>query len=134
MLLLDTHVLTWLMEDAPQLGVKAAALADEALGGRELCISPLSFWELAMLRQKKRLAGNYPLVEWQREIKLLGILELPVTSQIALLGGMLEHLHGDPMDRLLVSSAIVHRATLLTADSQILGYKDKRLKRADARR
>jgi PIN domain nuclease of toxin-antitoxin system len=45
----------------------------------------------------------------------------------------LENLPGDPFDRLIVGTALVERATLLTADQRILAWPGE-LERQDATR
>ena len=47
-----------------------------------------------------------------------GIVELPLTGEIAVLAGELESLHGDPADRFIAATAIRHDATLVTADEK----------------
>jgi PIN domain nuclease of toxin-antitoxin system len=60
-----------------------------------------------------------------------GVNELVLTGEIALLAAGLDGLHGDPADRFIAASAIVHQATLVTADERLLDWKH-RLKRQDA--
>ncbi len=45
----------------------------------------------------------------------------------------LEGMHGDPIDRIIVATALAHDAVLLTADRPILEWSG-RLRRQDARR
>jgi PIN domain nuclease of toxin-antitoxin system len=65
--------------------------------------------------------------------KLLGagICELPLTGDIAILAGELDALHGDPADLMIVTMAIAHDATLMTADENLLKWRH-RVKRQDA--
>jgi PIN domain nuclease of toxin-antitoxin system len=48
-----------------------------------------------------------------------------------MLAGSLEGLHGDPADRFIVATAIVHDATLMTADAILLKWRNG-LRRQDA--
>jgi PIN domain nuclease of toxin-antitoxin system len=52
-----------------------------------------------------------------------GAAELPLTGEIAMLAGELEGLHGDPADRFIAATAIVHDATLVTADDRLLRWR-----------
>ena len=45
----------------------------------------------------------------------------------------LDELHGDPIDRIIVATALVEDAVLLTADRSILDWSGK-MRRQDARR
>jgi PIN domain nuclease of toxin-antitoxin system len=53
-----------------------------------------------------------------------GFTELTVRSNAAALMGRLPLLHRDPFDRLLVAQAIIERASLYTADKQLVPYSD----------
>jgi PIN domain nuclease of toxin-antitoxin system len=59
--------------------------------------------------------------------------EKPLSAEIALLAAELDELHGDPIDRIIVATALVEDAVLLTADRSILEWKGK-MRRQDARR
>jgi PIN domain nuclease of toxin-antitoxin system len=61
----------------------------------------------------------------------LGLRELPVTGDIAILVAKLEGLHGDRADRIIAATAIAHDATLMTADDKLLRWRH-RLKRHEA--
>jgi len=56
-----------------------------------------------------------------------------MSSEIAVLASELDDLHGDPIDRLIVATAIVEGAVLLTADRPILDWSGS-MRRQDARR
>jgi PIN domain nuclease of toxin-antitoxin system len=63
----------------------------------------------------------------------LGLREIPLSAEIAMLAAELEDLHGDPLDRIIVATTLAERGTLLTADRQILAWPGQML-RQDARR
>jgi PIN domain nuclease of toxin-antitoxin system len=63
----------------------------------------------------------------------LGVREAPLSAEIAIRATDLENLTGDPLDRLIVGTALVEQATLLTADRAILSWAGG-LERQDARR
>ena len=52
-----------------------------------------------------------------------GASELPLIGEIAILAAELEGLHADPADRFIVATAIVHDATLITADERLLNWQ-----------
>ncbi|HVM96993.1 MAG TPA: type II toxin-antitoxin system VapC family toxin [Candidatus Acidoferrales bacterium] len=133
MLLLDTHVLIWFAEDSPRLGARTIGLVDRALGRDEVMVSAVSFWEVAMLLEKGRLDLDIPATAMRQKVLQLGIHEVPLSGSVAISAATLPDFHGDPADRFIVASAIAGGATLVTADSTILKWKDQ-LKRQDARR
>lgn len=58
---------------------------------------------------------------------------MPLSAEIALLAAELDELHGDPIDHIIVATALVEDAVLLTADRSILEWNGK-MRRQDARR
>jgi len=54
-ILLDTHVLVWLDEANPRLGVDAIEQINIAFHAGEAMVSAISFWEVGMLVKKGRI-------------------------------------------------------------------------------
>jgi PIN domain nuclease of toxin-antitoxin system len=132
LILLDTHVLLWLDRHHPSLGPNAIAIAANALTTLDLAASGISFWEIALLLQKRRLRLKLPVTRWRRDLLDQGLVEIPVTGALGIAAASLEDFHRDPADRLIVASAQELGATLLTADEKILAWPG-RLDRRDAR-
>ncbi len=65
------------------------------------------------------------------EILETGVTELPLTGEISILATELAGLHGDPADRFIAATAVVHDATLMTADVDLLRWRHA-LRRQDA--
>jgi PIN domain nuclease of toxin-antitoxin system len=128
-ILLDTHAAIWL--SVGQLGKQSRRIADKALASDALAISTISFWELSMLIAKGRLRARSSPREQRTKMLAAGIQELLLTSDIAILAGEIENLHGDPADRIIAATAIAHEATLMTADANLLRWPNP-LKRQDA--
>lgn len=133
MILLDTHALLWLATGNERLGARARRLADRALAEDELSVSAVSFWEVAMLAAKERLALTRPAAKLRAELLASGLVEVPLSGDVAIAATELDGFHADPADRFIVATAQAIVATLLTADSRILDWPG-RLKRHDARR
>ena len=130
--LLDTHVLVWFAEDHPRLGKRAVRFADAALHRSELFVSAISFWEIAMLIEKRRLTLSLSPTAFHARVLEQGVREAPVTGAIGIAAVQLPHLHPDPADRIIVATATSLGATLLTADDSILVRQDE-LRMRDAR-
>lgn len=122
MILLDTHVLIWLTEGSERLGTKTLALIDKALADNQLTVAAISFWEIAMLIEKGRLEFNLEIGTWRQGLLQDGLQEIPMTGSIAIRAGQLSEFHGDPADRMIVSTAIEENAVLVTADKKILDW------------
>jgi PIN domain nuclease of toxin-antitoxin system len=80
---------------------------------------------------KGRLELRHRPAELRSELLETGVVEIALTGDIALLAVELKNLHGDPADRFITATAIVHDATLLTADARLLRWRGK-VKRQDA--
>ena len=131
MILVDTHALIWLRTGDDRLGIAARRTLNDALRDGDLAVSAMTFWEVAMLKAKDRLEFPEDVRLWRREMLGQGLEEIPVDGGIAARAGMLENLHGDPADRIIVATALEgHR--LVTADSRILDWGGN-LDRLDAR-
>jgi len=122
-ILLDTHVLVWLTQGSSEMGAAARETANQALAGDQLAVSGISFWEIAMLHRKQRLRIMQPLGAFRRDVLNLGVVELPVTGEIGIEAVMLDDLHSDPADRIIVATASLTRSTLVTADQRILEWR-----------
>ena len=132
MILLDTHVLVWLDQDNPKLGPMCRKAIDEALAEDDLGVSAISFWEVAMLVARQRLAIAMTLDQWRRDLLAGGIRELPLDGRVGLLAADLE-VHRDPADRFVAATATINEATLATADQRLLTWQTN-VQRLDATR
>jgi PIN domain nuclease of toxin-antitoxin system len=130
-ILLDTHALVWLVTQNPSLGRRAKSATSEALAASELAVSVISFWEIGLLVHRGRMSALRSPAEQRATILEAGALELPLTGEIALRAVELEGLPADPADRFIAATALVHNATLMTADEAILGWRHT-LRRRDA--
>jgi PIN domain nuclease of toxin-antitoxin system len=132
LILLDTHALLWLDRDDPVLGSTADRMAEGALAEGALAASAITFWEIALLLAKDRVELARPLGQWRRDLLTSGLVECPVVGEIGIAAAQLQDLHGDPADRIILATALHHRATLVTADQRLLGWTGP-LERHDAR-
>jgi PIN domain nuclease of toxin-antitoxin system len=132
MLLLDTHVLVWLDEGSHRLGSIALQAIIESLPAGQLGVATISFWEIAMLVEKRRLAMQTELDVWRSDLLQAGLVEIPLQGTTAVRAGQLQMFHGDPADRIIVATAIENGATLVTADEKILSWESLQQK-IDAR-
>lgn len=130
-MLLDTQVLLWLRLGSTRLGHRARLEIERAWQSDEVGVSAITFWEVAMLRDKGRIRFPEDIGLWRKEQMDEGLIEIPVDGDIALRAGFLPQIHGDPADRIIVATAMSgHR--LVTADRRILSWSGH-LNRLDAR-
>ena len=122
MILLDTHAAIWFALDSDLLGQTSRNLADQALHDERLVVSAVTFWEIALLFSKQRLKIETSPSDLRLQIIDAGVTELPLTGPIAILAVELRDLHGDPADRFIAATSVIHGATLMTADTELLRW------------
>jgi PIN domain nuclease of toxin-antitoxin system len=130
--LLDTHVLLHYANSGRKLGKRARTAIDDALRRDQLFISALSFWEIAMLAAKGRVKLDTTVAAFRSATLGQGIQELSVDGEIAIVAAELPTTHNDPADRIFVATAVVHGATLVTADSMLLDWPLRGYRTRDA--
>lgn len=117
--LLDTHVLLWLMEGNPRLSSKASALIQDA---DAVYVSAASIWEIAIKWRIGKIEEDPEIIV--EHLERAGLRELQVANRHAVAAGSLPLLHRDPFDRLLIAQAIVEPMRLLTADARLTAYSE----------
>jgi len=112
-LLLDTHVLLWLLTDDARLGDGAR----RAIAKGPAHVSAASTWELKI----KQSTGKVTLPDdFEAALPGAGIVELPINFAHTLRIDEVELPHRDPFDRLIVSAARLEGLDLVTADRVLL--------------
>lgn len=122
--LLDTHVLVWLMNGDGRLAPAARRSIDQAAAAAEVWVSAITPWEIGMLVAKRRLSLDRDVGQWVQDVLALpGVRLAPLEPAIAVAATRLPGvLHGDPADRMLAATARHMGAVLITADERLLGY------------
>ena len=108
MILLDTHAWVWFISNPELLSNKARIAVDAAVEKKDILISSISTWEVALLVAKKRLTLTMELSDWIAASERLPFVHfIPVDNSIAVKSVNLPgHLHNDPADRIIISTAI----------------------------
>lgn len=88
-------------------------------------LSDVSLWEVATLVSLGRLAVTMPLREWLEAAAAPPLVQRrgispAVAAEVAALP---DSFHRDPADRIIIATARVHDATLLTRDERIIAAK-----------
>ena len=131
MIVLDTHVLAWADFEKRKLGRKARALLEREWPER-VAVCAISFWEAALLEARGRLKLPAAAGEWREDLLVSGLVELPVDGEAGIRAVGLGGLPSDPVDRLIVATALCSGAELMTADERLLAWRHP-LIRHDAR-
>ena len=120
--LLDTHVLLWWHGDRDRLSRGQQQVIADADAEAPLLVSDISLWEVAMLHGLGRIRLSIPLREWlEKAVAPPLVRRHGISPAVAAeLASLPESFHRDPADRILVATARVFGATLLTRDRRIV--------------
>jgi PIN domain nuclease of toxin-antitoxin system len=123
-LLLDTHVWIWFMLANAELAVSGRNVINRAAASGQLRIAAISVWEAALLASRGRIALGRPLAQWITEaVSAPGLSIEPLLPQVAVEACSLpEAFQRDAAVQLIVATARVTNATLMTRDRHILDY------------
>jgi PIN domain nuclease of toxin-antitoxin system len=118
MIILDTHAWIWWVNESSQLASHAEKIIQEA---DQIGVCAISCWEVAMLVAKGRLGLSMDVQVWiDLALQRPKVILLPLTPEIAVLATRLPgNFHGDPADRLIVASCLLHQAALVSKDEKI---------------
>ena len=120
MILLDTPVLLWAVDDSKRLSRRAVSEIRRARrGGGGLAVSAISLWELASLFARGRIQA-YGTIEASVRMLIEDVTVRPITSEIAALAAQFPaDFPRDPADRLISATARAEGLTLITHDENI---------------
>ncbi len=114
---MDTHVLVWWDdEDAALSRELREAIADP---GNEIYVSAASVWEIAIKRQRRKIAFTGGIKE---TVLRNGFRNLPITPDHAEHAGGLPPHHRDPFDRMLIAQTVLESMALGTQDDMMRPY------------
>jgi PIN domain nuclease of toxin-antitoxin system len=124
MILLDTHIWIWWMDDNPRLSQYYWQII-QAQQSNGLGISIYSCWEVAKLVEYGRLELKFTIEDWLGiALSHPHIRTLDLTIPIIVKSTKLVGFHKDPADQIIVATSILSGIPLLTADEKIIAYPD----------
>lgn len=126
MIVLDTHVLIWWVDDPSQLSGPALAAIEKAMLTRSVYVSCISSWEIALLVERGRLKLALDVRDWLSRCEAIPFISfIPVNTAIAVESVRLPDFpHADPADRIVTATALSLGAHLVTKDEKIRSYKN----------
>lgn len=125
MILMDTHVLVWLLDGDRRLHPNAVDALQLSLQQQRLFVSAASYGELALLESSGAIDFGVSLDIWRARRMESGIREIPVNGETFMLSERLVDTGAppDPYDRRIMAAAIVRGMQLATADQAILSWE-----------
>ncbi len=122
MIILDTHIWVWWVNEDPRLTKKYLDWIDE-YQSQGLGISIISCWEVAKLVELNRINLSIPVDEWlTAALAYPGIERIELTIPIIVESTKLIGFHRDPSDQIIVATSKVYDCPLMTADTKIITY------------
>jgi PIN domain nuclease of toxin-antitoxin system len=116
-LLLDTHVLLWVLAGSSDLDHDARELIRD--GQSVVFVSAATAWEMSVKKALGKLVAPDDLEEQLRRHRFT---PLAISVRHALAVGRLPMLHTDPFDRMLVAQAQTDGLTIMTRDEDVARY------------
>lgn len=129
-ILLDTHILLWLLTDDEKLSDRAKNIVDQE--SNKIYFSPLSIWEVELklkAHPDQMPVGGEQVLKFCKEAEFT---QLPVKiSHILAIKNLKrpENIlpHKDPFDNLLLTQSIVEDMIFMTHDQRIAEYDSKNI-------
>jgi PIN domain nuclease of toxin-antitoxin system len=120
MILLDTHILIWLLIAPENLSPKARKAILAARKSASLALSAISLWEIAWLAENKRIDVDVSVGSFVKKCACY-VQVLPITQEIAVRSVQFPKSYpSDPQDRIIGATAIIEGVRLLTHDKLIV--------------
>ena len=123
-ILLDTHIFVWMIGGAEKLTKEAVRAITEAIPDRRILLSGISIWEITMLNCKKKLKFSTPIRMWiEQSLTAPGLILAPLSHEVLIESCLLPgEVHGDPADKIILATARIENAVLITRDQKMLQY------------
>jgi PIN domain nuclease of toxin-antitoxin system len=120
-IVLDTHAWIWWVSAPQRLGRRARR---EIARARRVGVPAICCLEVATLAERGRIELDRPTLDWLEDALDEPNLDLlPLTPAVAVRAATLgDSFHGDPADRLIVATAILYSARLVTKDERIRAW------------
>ena len=117
---MDTHAVLWWASSETEMFSQVASEAIESAD--ELCVSSISWYELAWLAHHNRIGSSAPLRSWLQTISAQ-VRTVPLTTEIAATAASLpDSFPGDPADRIIYATAIERGWSLVTKDERMRNH------------
>ena len=126
--LIDTHVFIWALMDTKKISKKTFEILEDE--NNTVYISSMSFWEIAIKVQSKKLELHginvLQLPHIAKQLNLT-ILDPQTYDYVSISQIPLKENHHDPFDRMLIQQAIRNDLVLISKDEKFQQYEENGL-------
>jgi len=126
--LIDTHVFIWALMDTKKISKKTFEILEDE--NNTVYISSMSFWEIAIKVQSKKLElHGINVLQLPHIAKQLNftILDPQTYDYVSISQIPLKENHHDPFDRMLIQQAIRNDLVLISKDEKFQQYEENGL-------
>lgn len=124
--ILDTHIfISWAEGRYESFSKDQTRILKAASPSHPLQISEISLWEVANLVSLRKISLNRPIRDWLEAAAAPPLVErIGISPAIATeVATLPDFFHRDPADRIIIATARVFGAAILTSDSLIINSK-----------
>jgi len=123
MIILDTHIwLWWVNSDTEKLD---QSRIEQITSADVVAVPAISTFEVAWLAYHGRIVLPMQTRAWiEKALDGSGIKLAPLTLEIASKAVELPDHHSDPQDRIIIATALVHSASLMSSDKNFSCYRE----------
>uniref|UniRef100_Q3ASU2 PIN domain-containing protein n=1 Tax=Chlorobium chlorochromatii (strain CaD3) TaxID=340177 RepID=Q3ASU2_CHLCH len=123
MIILDTHIwLWWVNGDTEKLDQRRL---EQITSSDIVAVSAISSFEVAWLVHHGRIVLPIGARDWfDKALDGSGIHLIPITPEIACKAVELPDHHSDPQDRIIIATALVNNASLMSSDRKFSCYTE----------
>lgn len=118
-ILMDTHVFYWYINGDVKLPKNVREELDNA---DKLLVSAMACYELSWLIKKGKITLDLPYPKWFELVQQTDIEFVDTTPKIAHIATNLENHHTDPMDRIIIATALMFDCHLASMDTKFPLY------------
>ncbi|MEO5351602.1 MAG: type II toxin-antitoxin system VapC family toxin [Magnetococcus sp. XQGC-1] len=120
-LILDTHIWIWWVKQDRQLSPVISRRLESTQA--RVAISSISIYEAVLQICRGRVEIDLPLQKWLHVATVAaGVEVLAINAEIATAAAGLPLHHGDPLDRIIIATALHHDAEIASVDGHFPHY------------